>query len=320
VPTPVFVLGKHRSGTTWLANLLCRHPEIAGIQHERHRGIHESAFFSSIHGRYGDLQNKSSFIELVEVIAASDYFRLAGADRKRLHSLWPTSYEGLFRSVMDAYAARQAASYWVEKTPPHTLRAEQLAQWYPDALFIGVVRDPEEVVASTIARSEHRSPAGLADRLRREVEIVRTAFSRSLYNRIVASLATRSEKVLIVDYRDLLSDLPSELRRICGFLGIPYHEDLNVSSFPPNTSFTDGGPRSRVLSAPEARLVRFATWIFDGMPLAIARWLAIRRVRSGRGALPPWFFAMLPVDLGDAESSGGDDAEGPTPRAARSGS
>lgn len=53
MPLPVFVVGRNRSGTTWLANQLCEHPDIVGVQHERHHGIHESAYFGLIDGRFG---------------------------------------------------------------------------------------------------------------------------------------------------------------------------------------------------------------------------------------------------------------------------
>lgn len=61
--TPIFVLGWGRSGTAWLSNLLLEHPAIVGIQHEKHWGIHESAFFSVVEGRYRSLDNPANFIE-----------------------------------------------------------------------------------------------------------------------------------------------------------------------------------------------------------------------------------------------------------------
>lgn len=51
MPLPVFVVGRNRSGTTWLANQLCEHPDIAGVQQERRHGIHESAYFGCLDGR-----------------------------------------------------------------------------------------------------------------------------------------------------------------------------------------------------------------------------------------------------------------------------
>lgn len=129
--TPIFVLGKHRSGTTWLANQLCQHSHIVGVQHEAHGGIHESAYFSTVYGRYGDLITKSNFIELVEVLAASDYFRLAGATKEYLYSLWPTTYQDLFKQAMDDLADRKGASHWLEKTPPHTPSSLALRTFIP---------------------------------------------------------------------------------------------------------------------------------------------------------------------------------------------
>lgn len=74
--TPIFVVGVHRSGTTWLANILCRHSNIAGIQAERHFGIHESVFFSHFIHNFGDLRNDNIFIQFVEAFASSDHFIL----------------------------------------------------------------------------------------------------------------------------------------------------------------------------------------------------------------------------------------------------
>ena len=46
--TKIFVLGRHRSRTTLLANIVASHPKIFTPEHEAHRGQHESEFFSSV--------------------------------------------------------------------------------------------------------------------------------------------------------------------------------------------------------------------------------------------------------------------------------
>jgi len=114
MPTPLFVLGKQRSGTTWLGNLLLDHPSIAGVAHAAHRGIHESAFFSHVDGRYGDLSVRQNFIEFASVMAESDYFRLAEVSFKDIMSLHPDDYAGVFRTVMYCFARRRGARYWIE--------------------------------------------------------------------------------------------------------------------------------------------------------------------------------------------------------------
>ena len=55
--TPLFVIGKHRSGTSFLANLLLDHPQIAGIYYPLdsylHKGgIFESSFFYDIDKKF----------------------------------------------------------------------------------------------------------------------------------------------------------------------------------------------------------------------------------------------------------------------------
>ena len=145
---PVFILGKHRSGTTWLANLLCNHTQIAGVVHPAHHGIHESAYFSMIDRRYGDLERRSNFAEFAEVMLASDYFSLTGITREQLYELYPSSYEAVFSQVMERFAASQGASYWLEKTPAHTPLVERLATMYDRAKFVGIVRDIRSVAGS----------------------------------------------------------------------------------------------------------------------------------------------------------------------------
>ena len=79
---PLFILGKQRSGTTWLANQLSQHSQIAAVRSDHHNGVHESAFFSHVAGRYGDLTRQTNFVEFAETMAASDTLRIAGSTRR----------------------------------------------------------------------------------------------------------------------------------------------------------------------------------------------------------------------------------------------
>lgn len=294
---PVFVVGKHRSGTTWLANLLCSHSRVAGVQHRRHHGIHESAFFSCVADRYGDLAEQSNYIECVEVLSASDYFRLAGATREYLYSLWPTTYAGLFRAVMDRYAAACGATYWVEKTPAHSLFVDRIAELYEDALFVGIVRPMGQVVASSIALQISKIPSHAMNSGHRLASVVRTVVSWHCYNQALYAFARRSDRILIVEYERLESRRIDELGRICAFLGIELDEGMCQPTYAPNTSFAGNRQRERVLTRTERTCANGLAQSLRLVPGRSLVSLARNRKMSFRRPLPPWFFRLMPMDL-----------------------
>ena len=77
-PMPLFVLGAQRSGTTWTANLLAAHPQVAAVQSDDHFGIHESIFFSHFARAFGDLDDDANFDRFVAQFVTSDYYVLSG--------------------------------------------------------------------------------------------------------------------------------------------------------------------------------------------------------------------------------------------------
>ena len=290
---PVFVLGKHRSGTTWLANQLCAHADVAGVQHDRHFGIHESAYFERVSGRFGDLDVGTNYVEFVRVLGASDYFRLAGATEDFLYSLWPTTYEDVFRAVMDRFAEQQGATHWVEKSPGHTPRVAKLHAMYPDARFIGIVRDPMDVVRSATARSM-ATPGSSQEPLVRARRIARVVTSWAYYNRAMEDFARRSDTLRIVTYRRLREHNTDVLQELCNHLGLTFDARMQADAFQRDTSFGQGAARPEVLDERERRLVAEMVRALDAVPLSafsLAERAALRVI--GRRPLPTWFFRLL---------------------------
>lgn len=288
MPVPVFVVGKHRSGTTWLANQLCEHPLIAGVRHEHHDGIHESAYFSRIYRRYGDLSYKPNFVEFIEATFVSDMFQLLGADKDELYALWPTTYENVFKVLMDRYAARQNARYWLDKTPEHTLLIEEIAEIYPDAKFIAIVRDVEDVMASTVGRYG-------GDKLRRKKRlIVATTMSWLHSNKTIRSFASKSDRIFVTQYETLRRNPEASYREMCSFLDIAFDPVMLKQSYRANTTFRAGLERSSVLSDREKRLVRLTARSGELVPKYVldATKRAYAALGSGRKPLPTWFYSM----------------------------
>ena len=81
----IFVLGKNRSGTKWLSNIILNNKEIAGIQSNYHRGILETNLFNVFNRKFGNLKRRDDYIAFVEVFTATDFFKLTGLSKELLY-------------------------------------------------------------------------------------------------------------------------------------------------------------------------------------------------------------------------------------------
>lgn len=280
--TPVFVIGKQRSGNTWLGNLIGEHPDITGVQDATHYGIRESRYFSNYYGRYGDLRNDPNFMEFVEVVTATDYFRLAGATKEFLHSLDSRNYEDIFRLVMDKYADEYGCNFWVEKTPAHTLWVDKIAQFYPDAKFVAIKRDPDAVVASSLKRRYHNNTRS------RKFRIAQIVLDWAYYEKFIDRFARQSsDRIIRISYKDLSSNTGSELIRICEFLGIQYTPNMNDHAFAPNASFASEEDRDKELSSGEKRFVGQIASLTKLLPMPALNQVELLQKRlRGRVSIP----------------------------------
>ena len=291
MPTPIFVVGKHRSGTTLLGNLLLDHPEIAGVQHDAHEGIHESAYFSHIEGRYGDLSVAQNYVEFASVMSKSDYFTLAGVGFEDLLRLYPSTYAGVFRYVMNRVAEQEEASFWVEKTPMHTELIFRIGKHYPDARFVGIRRSVVSMAFSML-HLKNRQDAPPVERLG---YLLRVAANKYLLDhRMHMARREWPDRVLIIDFEDLVSEESTVLPHVCSFLGLD-HVGLG-SRFPSNSSF--GGSKTVSIRGYEKWMLQTAyKQILPLIPTVLLR--SLKRTRH-RDPLPRWFFKFLRDTLGDS--------------------
>jgi hypothetical protein len=289
IPSPLFVLGKQRSGTTWLASQLCEHPSIAGVRHEHHHGILASHYLSIIRFRYGGLRKKTNFIEFVEAVSVTDTFRFMEVDKDFLYSLWPISYEDLFRTVMAMYAEKQGACYWLDKTNEYTPLVHEIAQKYPDAKFIGIIRNIEDVLPSTFGRYGKYE--------KKKYDIVKNVFSWTWFNKAMLNFAKTSNRIHIVHYEDLKRDMQTVMIGICNFLSVEFDDAMLRQAYPSNTTFRKGRPqKEEVLSPSEKKLARMSVQVSSHLPLAVLSWRTIYNKRfQKRKALPEWLFSAHPM-------------------------
>lgn len=276
-PTPVFVLGVQRSGTTWLANILAQHPRAVAVQSEDHFGILESIFFSHFARAYGDLNDEINFRHFAADFTTSDYYVVSGLEPQWLSQIRPRNYAAAFRAVMDEMARRAGSDLWVEKSPAHTLLAEQLAADFPDARFVAIVRQTRPTIASQLWLSG-RPPATYPARVRRLIGL-------SLHcaqQRWLRSFCKGNDACFMTTYERLARDTVGESRRVCEFLGLDYEPTMLELPWRRNTSFHAPEHRRRALRLSDELVVALATAVLHLLPAsAVGSLIARRRARRG---------------------------------------
>ncbi|HKX99192.1 MAG TPA: sulfotransferase [Steroidobacteraceae bacterium] len=268
---PLFILGRHRSGTTWLANILASVPGIHAITHERHQGVHESAYFSHLVPHCGHGRTEADRQEIKRLFEQSDFFALSGmAQGPDIGRLGTAGY---FRAVMDAGASRRNARYWLEKTPANTLVARRLREAFPDAVFLAIVRDYRQVVASLV--HGFGDPESMYDWFRQSV-------LTAIYEKVIAT-----SHATVIRYEALVRDYDGSLRAILAQLGLP-PGSAPRSAFRRNTLYAESRP---TLRGWQLLAMKAGRWLVLAWPAAVVERAVLRRLDRARGRLPPWFFA-----------------------------
>lgn len=179
---PIFVVGCWRSGTTYLARTLGRHPAIAHFPNET--GVLRGFFRWMEDGVTLPTEQKAAI-------------------GRRFVSGW-----------LDAFRRTTGKSRVLEKTPPNVNVMNWVLACFPDAQFLHIVRDPRAVVSSMQeAREARLGRATVEQGARFWNTLVETARRKGS--------GMPPGHYLEVRYEALLADPPAEFARILRFLGEP---------------------------------------------------------------------------------------------------
>jgi hypothetical protein len=275
----IFVLGTARSGTTWLANILGSHPMIAAVMAVEHHGIHESHLLD--HTRYV-LKGTMTCDEFFSQYESEDYCQICNVERTKICARIPVGTAvTFFTELMDAFARARDANCWLEKTPKHTIYAEELRRLYPRARFVIITRSRQDVLTSQM-RLYPRPGAT------RGVQVFEKSFRYASDMKAIRRLCRRaSESVSITTYDALCSDTSREVERIQRELGVPVM--ALTSGYAPSSSFSSAADRaSGQLSSVERIVALAGTWITGLLPFALVLRLRIRRDRAQAVGLPKY--------------------------------
>ena len=308
-PHPIFVIGSPRSGTTILASSLAQHSQLWTSA--------ESHFLFELFGQ-GRVER-----EFQRLIArpSQTWLRIQGVEREEFLRYLGLGFNALFSS-------RSMEKRWIDHTPHHALMVDLLADLFPGAFFLHILRDGRRVVHSMLnVRST------LSDRERSDMEkggflpLWTRNFKdscKSWHQGVEASMdfcKKHPDRCMTVVNEELVADPENGFRRIFQFLRVPY-EEATVNFFRSNrinSSLQSGSAdpsRAQRLSAPwnkwtldqkrnfleeaGATLIKYGLATTDELKLSDYDQLVLRIREVVSGALPPGATVIV-VSKGDEE-------------------
>jgi len=185
----VFNVGSRRSGTYWLQRIVCAHPAVAEVPSETYVFSHGIApLMERFH------QGDRDSAEVGKVFA----------DRERLIA----AVRSLCDTVFGEFAT-QGETHASERTPWHVYHLPLIAEVYPDARFVHIVRDGRDVARSIVAQ-----PWG-PDNVREAAEEWRSSVEAGR-----AAAPALGDRLVEVHYEDLLADASTEIPRLYAHIGL----------------------------------------------------------------------------------------------------
>jgi Sulfotransferase family len=277
-PNPVFIIGSPRSGTTALGHALDRHPELWAAR--------ESYFLYDCFGngraggtwqRHRERKNPSF---------------LANSEVERAEFL---GFLGL--GVNALYTSRSGGLRWVDPTPLNTIMVEDLADLFPGAMFLNLVRDGRAVVRS-MGRFRENLEAKRGQIPDFEMPPWTHDFRSACetWSRYVTAGGTfgaaKPDRCLTIRNEDLAADAAAGFARIQEFLGLVQDDEPGAffGKRRINSSFSEGSSEPGWLDwAPEQRRtfaeIAGATLIEAGYADAdeLETWASSQPVESAAG-------------------------------------
>ena len=271
----VWVVGLNRSGTKWISNTLCNHPDVVGIRHEVHKGILETPLLDIMPRVAGDLAVDECYERFVEVFSRSDYCRLSPLTAEDLRTLQPRPADCLAvqKLLLDRLLEQSGRKLWLQKTSP--FNADSCLEHFPDARFVFIHRNMQDQLNASVKNTRDRGQGG---------QVLRWVFLYALGEKIRRSHRGR-ENCMFITYEELLRDTEAVTRRVCAHVGLTYDENMIESRYARNTSFRSPEQRRSNLGALDQLLIFGAEKLLQLLPLRFMCWLR-DRIKSPKTELP----------------------------------
>jgi len=211
----VFILGKERSGTSLLQNMLNAHPCIIAPS--------ESKFALLLYPKFGYIKNWSEkdVLHFADALYTEPLFsHVWQPDKKKLIdellAIKDNADYGLMCKVAYLQMRKDKTNVRLisDKNPHYVLFTDTLLKIFPNAKFIHIVREPRDNIYSHIASFKDKNT-------------IFRAYQWLEFN----SIAEKEKKKMpssyfTVIYEDLVNNTEGVMRKLCDFLKIEYSPEM----------------------------------------------------------------------------------------------
>jgi hypothetical protein len=215
--TLFFVGGYPKSGTTWLQLLLNAHPEVSCIG-EGHLPQHLAPLLRQALAQHNALIVEKNTTVLAELPGFPQF------TDGQIDYLLASAIAQLLMTSPKATTAHALG----ERTPYVSLVFPTLAELFPNARFINIVRDGRDCVVSAWFHNQRLDPdqrAGCFASLDAEIEPHAYHWSAAVAE-CVGWCETQPTRCMLVRYEDLVAESDDVMRSLFGFLGVTTSGDI----------------------------------------------------------------------------------------------
>jgi hypothetical protein len=236
VAPPIFVVGQHRSGTTWIFDLLTHPDDVAGV--------FESLLFTRDLGiggvlHWGHWDEKQ--VATVKGITGRHTGIGQLVDKEEVREV--------FRTLAQRWLARAlkpSDRYLVEKSPSHLHSALEILSVFPDARFVHVIRDGRDVAVSTQA-ARNWAPGAMRKQAMSVLNVARQWERAMVTSENLVGYLDPSQ-VVEISYERMHAEpkaVATELFRFCGFEGGEDAVDAAIAATRFDANYSGGDDQFR---------------------------------------------------------------------------
>ncbi len=223
----IFVIGRNRSGTKWLSNILANHNDISAVQREGAGGILESNLLRNYpkHFNLNNIEERTAFEILFQ---ESNFHRCAKIKGGIIKTKAYTDFYDFFESYMNEIAEKRNTNFWLQKAG--SLELPVLYSKFPDAMFIIIQRKNvfDNMLSSFFLNDKNDNIS--------TSRILKNVWGYWQHSKTEKKFK-KKPNVITISYEELKNNTTEIAKQICGHLGISYDEKITNVSYKPNTSF-----------------------------------------------------------------------------------